>query len=131
MLTLCSAGAQLFEDYRKVYQFGRSWNPDAYSSEAKTLRTIRLDMKEQRDWRNELEKMKISNVVGCLYVDSKSLRNDLIPVTTNTLDRIKLLLLAMARDSCLTCLEDTRARTTLLQARPTQLDEFMSYQASW
>lgn len=38
--------------------------------------------------------------VGCLYVDSKSLRNDLMPITLNTLDKIKLLLLQMSRDTC-------------------------------
>ncbi len=39
--------------------------------------------------------------VGCLYVDSKSLRNDLMPITLTTLDKIKLLLLQMARTTCL------------------------------
>jgi dynein heavy chain len=34
-------------------------------------------------------------------VDSKSLRNDLLPVTATTLDKIKLLLLNMARETCL------------------------------
>lgn len=39
--------------------------------------------------------------VGCLYVDSKSMRNELLPVTHATLDKIKLLLLGMAHDTCL------------------------------
>jgi hypothetical protein len=119
---------QMFEDYRKIYDFGRTFNPEEYSAKPKTLRDIRVDMREQRDWRNELEKMKISNTVGCLYVDSKSLRNDLIPITTSHLDRVKLQLLNMARENCLQCLEDVKTRVALLQARPQQLDEFMGYQ---
>lgn len=69
--------------------------------------------------------------MGCLYVDSKSLRNDLLPITTNTLDRVKALLLAMARETCLQVLEDMQQRIALLQARPTLLDEFMAYQVRW
>ncbi len=93
--------SQIFEDYRKVYEFGRTWSYEEYSSQAKTLREIRRDMHKQREWRNELERMKIFNVVGCLYVDSKSLRNDLLPITQTTLDKIKLLLLNKSRETCL------------------------------
>lgn len=91
----------IFEDYRKVYEFGRTWSYEEYGSTNKTLRDIRRDMHKQREWRNELERMKISNVVGCLYVDSKSLRNDLMPITTSTLDKIKLLLLNKSRETCM------------------------------
>ncbi len=65
--------------------------------------------------------------VGCLAVDSKSLRNDLMPIALSTLDKIKLLLLNMARNTCLSVLEDMQMRIALLQARPTVLDEFMAY----
>eukprot|EP00798_Chlamydomonas_sp_ICE-L_P012760 gene12760-16011_t len=119
---------QLFEEYRKIYDFGCQWSYESYSAEAKTLRDIRRDMHKQREWRNELDRMKISNVVGCLLVDSKALRNDLMPVTLNTLDKIKLLLLNMSRDTCLKVLEDIQRRVSLLQGRPAQLDEFMAYQ---
>lgn len=108
---------KIFEDYRKVFDFGRTWSYEEYSAQQKTLREIRRDMHKQREWRNELERMKISNVVGCLYVDSKSLRNDLMPITTSTLDKIKLLLLNMSRETCLKVLEDMQQRIALLQAR--------------
>lgn len=35
----------------------------ALLSQPKTLRDIRRDMHKQREWRNELDRMKISNVV--------------------------------------------------------------------
>lgn len=50
-----------------------------------------------------------------MYVDSKSLRNDLMPITLTTLERIKGLLLTMARDTCLSVLEDVNTRIALLQ----------------
>lgn len=53
---------QLFEAYRMVYDFGRTWSFEDYSSKPKTMREIRRDMHKQREWRNELDRMKISNV---------------------------------------------------------------------
>ena len=54
---------QLFEDYRKVYDFGRTWSHEEYGSKERSLREIRRDMHKQREWRVELERMKISSVV--------------------------------------------------------------------
>lgn len=55
------------------------------------------------------------------------MRADLVPVTSAALDRIKLLLLNMARDATLVALEDVTARIQHLEARPTQLDDFVNY----
>lgn len=54
----------------------------------RSIREIRRDMHKQREWRNELEKMKIGNVVGSLSVESKTLRASLIPVTQRTLEQV-------------------------------------------
>ena len=54
----------------------------------RTIREIRRDMHKQREWRNELEKMKIGNVVGSLSVESKTLRANLIPITQRTLEQV-------------------------------------------
>ena len=45
-------------------------------------------MHKQREWRNELEKMKIGNVVGSLSIESKTLRASLIPITQRTLEQV-------------------------------------------
>lgn len=55
---------------------------------ARTIREIRRDMHKQREWRNELEKMKIGNVVGSLSVESKTLRASLVPITQRTLEQV-------------------------------------------
>jgi hypothetical protein len=55
------------------------------------------------------------------------MRADLVPVTSAALERIKLLLLNMARDATLVALEDVTARIQQLEARPTQLDDFVNY----
>lgn len=72
-----------------------------------------------------------SQVVGCLYVESKTLRNSLMPIALNTLDSIKGLLLDMARDSCRIVLQDMQERIAMLQVRPVVLDDFVAYQVSY
>ena len=59
---LSTACLQLFETYRQIYDFGRTFSYEEYSSKQKTMREIRRDMHRQREWRNELERMKISSV---------------------------------------------------------------------
>lgn len=50
-----------------------------------------------------------------------------MPVTSAALERIKLLLLNMARQATLVALDDITARIQQLSARPTQLDDFVAY----
>lgn len=58
------------------------------------------------------------------------MRADLAPVTSAALERIKLLLLNMARQATLVALDDITARIQQLEARPTQLDDFVNYMVS-
>ena len=46
-----------------MYDFGKTWNFEEYAASKKpTIREIRRDMHRQRQWRTDLEKMKISQV---------------------------------------------------------------------
>jgi len=63
-------------------------------------------------------------------VDAKTLRAELVPITSAALERIKLLLLNMARQATLAMLDDITARIQQLSARPTQLDDFVGYMVS-
>jgi hypothetical protein len=63
-------------------------------------------------------------------VDAKNMRADLVPVTSAALERIKLLLLNMARQATLVALDDITARIQQLEARQTQLDDFVNYMVS-
>ena len=47
-----------------MYDFGRTWSHEEYGSKERSLREIRRDMHKQREWRVELERMKISSVVS-------------------------------------------------------------------
>lgn len=54
----------------------------------RTIREIRRDLHKQREWRNELEKMKTGAPIGCVFVETKTLRNSLFPITTSTLEQV-------------------------------------------
>lgn len=65
-----------------------------------------------------------------MQIDAKTLRAELVPVTSAALERIKLLLLNMARQATLAVLDDITLRIQQLSARPSQLDDFVSYLVS-
>jgi len=119
-----------FEEHRVIYEFGRTWNEDDYSfiAQQHTVAQFKADMAQQSNWRNELERMKISKVVGVVMVDSRSMRNSLVPITLRTLDAIKLLVLNSARETTLKALANFQARCRALGDRPAGLDEFVAFQ---
>ena len=116
-----------FDEHRPIHDFGTSWDFEAYSAETHTVATFRADLQRQCNWRNDLERMRTGHVLGALHVDSKSLRNELIPMTTRTLDDVKGFLLGAARDATIEGLEAFRERSRLLSDRPETLDEFVDF----
>jgi hypothetical protein len=62
-----------------------------------------------------------------IQVDSKSLRNHLIPITVRTLDTIIALLIKNARDETLSVLNTFQDRIRQLEIRPLQLDAFVNF----
>ncbi|UPR05068.1 heavy chain of dynein [Chloropicon primus] len=119
--------ATIFENHRPVFEFGQSWDADAYDKKESTVQEFRQDMSMQREWRNELERsMKISNVVGVLYIDSRTLREELKQVTSNALDSMKMRLLVVAREHCTKANEGFAKRVNDLSQRPPVLDGFVT-----
>ena len=119
--------ATIFENHRPVFEFGQSWDAEAYEKKENTVAEFRQDMSMQREWRNELERsMKISNVVGVLYIDSRTLREELKQVTSNALDSMKTRLLIVAREHCTKANESFGSRVNDLSQRPANLDGFVT-----
>lgn len=59
---------ELDTGYRKIWDFGRSWDPDAYAAQSRGLSEIRRDLVLQRNWKASLDRMKTNMTVGCLQV---------------------------------------------------------------
>jgi hypothetical protein len=67
---LCAAPVlqELDTGYRKIWDFGRHWDPDAYAAQSRGLSEIRRDLVLQRNWKGSLDRMKTNMTVGCLQV---------------------------------------------------------------
>lgn len=63
---------ELDTGYRKIWEFGRNWDPDAYAAQSRGLGEIRRDLVLQRNWKGSLDRMKTNMTVGCLQVGLKS-----------------------------------------------------------
>eukprot|EP01018_Ginkgo_biloba_P016070 Gb_13037 [translate_table: standard] len=74
-----------------------------------------------------LEKMRIGCAIGVLHIDSKSLRNSLLPFTTRTLDVIKGLFLTAEKEETLIVLAKVMERIQTLQEKPSDLDGFANF----
>lgn len=61
--------SQELDQYRPVWEFGRTWDPTAYDSgPSLSLMRIRRELGMQKRWREQLEKMKSVLAAGCLQV---------------------------------------------------------------
>ena len=49
------------------------------------------DMLQLRKWQEELEKMKLYGTHGVLKIDSKTLKNYLVPITTSNLTKLQIM----------------------------------------
>ncbi len=71
--------AQALDDYRKIWEFGRTWDAEAYAARAHGLLEMRKDLTLQRTWKLSLDKMKTSLSAGCLQVSWFELGSALNP----------------------------------------------------
>eukprot|EP00965_Chrysotila_dentata_P227593 6196109-Pleurochrysis_carterae.AAC.1 len=91
--------AQQFEEYRVMHVFGEHWNFDAYAamqfaaSFKDTVTNFKRDMAQLNKWYRDLDRMKMFGFERNLHIDSKTLKNTLLPVTQRALDRCRTLLL--------------------------------------
>ncbi len=102
---------------RPIYDFDRMESFEDYKTRELTVATIRADIARFREWEREVEKMRVQYTVGCLYVDSKRLKAELGPITTNALESIKGLLKDVAREKCKEVYTLLAARTKTLGTR--------------
>ncbi|KAJ1481108.1 hypothetical protein T484DRAFT_1808603, partial [Baffinella frigidus] len=84
-------------------------------------------MLKLRGWGADLDRMKLSNVIGIFGVDSKTLRNFLIDRKNVVLEDMKSVLHTAAKESCEQVLSDFQARIKLLARKPTNLKDFAAY----
>mmetsp|Transcript_6703 Transcript_6703/g.27190 ORF Transcript_6703/g.27190 Transcript_6703/m.27190 type:complete len:4341 (+) Transcript_6703:132-13154(+) len=115
-----------YEDLRPIHAFGASWNREEYEKAPKTVAAFRADMLVQRGWGQDLDRMKTSATAGCVFVDGKPLRTELVGTVHGMLESMKALLLVKAREEAIKAGTNFTKRIKTLLPRPEDLDGFMS-----
>jgi dynein heavy chain len=115
-----------YEDLRPIHAFGASWDREAYEKAPRSVAAFRADMLVQRGWARDLDKMKTSATAGCVFVDGKPLRAELVSTVHGMLESMKALLLVKAREEAIKAGSNFAKRAKTLAPRPEDLDGFMS-----
>jgi len=125
--------AQQFEEYRVVHCFGENWNYEAYAQAQQSasfkaaVTNFKQDMAQLNKWYKDLDRMKMYGTERNLHVDSKTLKNSLMPITTRSLDKCRGLLLQVARDRCIASLQEYQQKMRDLGEQPRSLRDFAEY----
>ena len=75
-----------FDKVWPIYEYSRRWDFDAYKRQAHTVASLKKEMEKVASWEKELEKMRTRQTCGMLEVESRKLRQTLIPMTTEKMD---------------------------------------------
>jgi len=125
--------SQIFEEYRVIHIFGEYWNFDAYAEKqatatvAETFAAFKNDTGQLNRWSRELDRMKLFGTERNLLIDSKTLKNALVPVTTRALDKCRSLLLTVARDRAANSLHEYTTKMRDLTEQPRSLRDFADH----
>ena len=103
---------------------------DAEAVAVGDAKAVRAQLRTYRGWKAELDKMKVSQAVGCLLVDSKVLKNALAPVVAQAQANARATLAAIARAACRSALDDLTARNAALAIPAAGLDAYMAYRTA-
>jgi dynein heavy chain len=117
----------MFDTVRPVFNFDQAWDLDEYSQREHTLETHKETMAMMLEWDRELEKMRVGGAIGILHVESRKLKNRLVPMNQEKMELVKGLLNDLAHNKCKTQLDNLRTRIESMQQRPHQLKVFAGH----
>lgn len=118
---------KIFDNVRPIYEYDKVWDFEEYAQRAHTVTTLKADMLQISTWEKELEKMRAGQTIGILHVESRKLKQTLIPMTTAKLDSMKGLVKDLARAKCKNQLIEYKQRIQALLQRPQHLKEFAGH----
>lgn len=122
-----AAYASMFDTVRPVFDYANNGEAERFRAKEQTIVTLQREMGKIKQWDLQVSVMRMQETRGCLFIDSKRLRQDLEPVTVTAMESIKSLLLEVARERCRRTGETFKARMKTLEGRPTSLDKFATH----
>ena len=118
--------AQSFESVRPIYDFNAQWNFDEYRSQHHDITQLKSMLEHISSWSKELEKLR-NRPIGVLEVDSKRLKNELVPLREARLREIKEYVKDLAREKCAKLLEHYKDCLAKLTMKPSHLKDFAAH----
>ena len=117
------------EQYFAIFRYAEEFDKQAFAEQDHIInsRLIKREMLKLRGWGADLERMKLSSVVGIFGVDSKTLRNFLIDRKNVVLENMKSVLHTAAKESCENVFSSFHSCIKLLGRKPTNLTDFAAY----
>lgn len=118
---------QFLEKYRPIYQFGKTWDYDAYAATNQTVEQIQADMVKQTKDMGDIERIRNFYDAGIFQADTKGLKQTLAPVTKTALSDMKKLLLQMFHDQCASVQTKYQAKIKSLDEDPQTLQTYAKH----
>jgi dynein heavy chain len=116
-----------FDPVRPIWAYSQEFDFDKYRASEPSTYTLQKDMAKLKVWDTVLERMRTQHVEGCLFIDSKRLKQELEPITGQGIDRLKGLLMDTGRGKCRAVADAYLARAKVLDLRPSVLDKFAGH----
>lgn len=113
-----------FDKVWQIYDESRKWDMEAFKAKAQTVVTLKQELEKVTAWQRELDKMRTRSTVGMLEVESRKLRDMLIPITRERMEQLKEHTRNLTRAKCRDQLTKFKAAIVKIQMRPTDLDQF-------
>ena len=118
--------AQSFESIRPIYEFNANWDYDEYRAQPHDISELKQMLELISNWNKELEKLR-NKPIGVLEVDSKRLKNELVPLRESRLQEIKEYIKDLAKERCKTLLEHYKDCISKLSQKPQHLKDFAAH----
>jgi dynein heavy chain len=118
---------KVFENIRHIYDHDIQWNLADYSSCHHTVISFQADLKLMSRWDYELDKMRVNSVCGIMQVESRRLKQMLIPKLAEKAEAIKNLLDSYAKNRCLAILREYKQALNTVSARPQYLKDYAGF----
>lgn len=120
--------AQVFEQWREVFDFGERWDIARFRAQQPSVEEIQACMSKQTAWHTDIDRnMRPGYPVGIFHIESRKLKNQMLPLVDKAIVEMEELLLESFHDKCDSVLRLFTSRTAALGVEPTTLKAFAEH----
>jgi dynein axonemal heavy chain len=111
-----------------IHEFGVHWDAEEYRAQRLTVDELQADMAEKEQWWSDVERnMRYSYDAGIFQVESRELKECLLPIAKDALEVMKSMLLDLFREQCQKLHVGYEGQIKQLDDEPTNLNSYALY----